>query len=122
MSAEVFYPSARCPLCGNAAPALLGRQNGHWVCPCGQSRIVISPHGQFVRDPFRPSSNISIQQLRRQSRPLSRLLRDTPIQLWAIGGGLALAAIGVWTWPVVTSRGFHTNPSPPPAIHRDALN
>jgi hypothetical protein len=98
MSAEVFHPSSLCPLCGNPANAAIRAQNGHLVCPYCQSSFVISHHGQFVRDPFRRAPLVSIQQLRRQSRPLSRLLRDHQLSLRIIGGGLALLTIGSLAW------------------------
>jgi hypothetical protein len=98
MSAEVFHPSSLCPLCGNPANAAMSARNGHLICPYCQASFVISHHGQFVRDPFRRSPLVSIQQLRRQSRPLARLLRDSQIPLRVIIGGFALLAIGSLTW------------------------
>jgi hypothetical protein len=104
MSAEVFHPSAICPLCANAANPVMGRQSGHLICPYCQSRFVLSTHGQFVRDPFRREPTISIQQLRRQSRPLARLIRDAQAPLRTIAGGVAIFAIGALTWTGVAGK------------------
>jgi hypothetical protein len=104
MRAEFFHPSAICPLCANAANPVMGRQNGHLICPYCQSRFVLSTHGQFVRDPFRCEPTISIQQLRRQSRPLARLIRDAQTPLRTIVGGVAVLTIGALTWVSVAGK------------------
>ncbi len=104
MSAEVFHPSAICPLCVSNANSVMGRQNGHLICPYCQSRFVLGTHGHFVRDPFRREPTISIQQLRRQSRPLARLIRDAQTPLRTIIGGVAMLAIGALTWTSVVGK------------------
>ncbi|NJN48873.1 MAG: hypothetical protein HC805_02575 [Alkalinema sp. RL_2_19] len=98
MSAEVFHPSSSCPLCHNPATSAIGRFNGRLVCPCCHSRLVLSGSGQFVRDPFTQKQLISIQKLRRQSRPLARLLRDVQPSRRTLFGGAAILAVAGLTW------------------------
>jgi hypothetical protein len=102
MSAEVFHRST-CPLCGGTANSIGGRFNGRLICPYCHSSIVVSVHGQFVRDPFKRKPLISIQQLRRQSQPLSRLLRDVQSPLRLLVGGLVILTIGSLTWQNYTA-------------------
>ncbi len=98
MSAEAFHHH-NCPLCGSSTlDAAIGRFNGRLVCPYCNSNLVVSPHGQFVRDPFARAALISTEQLRRQSGPLARILRDIQSPLRLFLGGLALLAITGLTW------------------------
>jgi hypothetical protein len=121
MSAEVFHPSYHCPLCRNRVdraadrqpldfsqgqlslnpalpPASLGWLKGQLRCPYCKSNFVATGQGQFVRDPFRTAPRLSIQQLRRQSRPLARLRRDLQPALWAFAGAIAVLVIGGMTY------------------------
>jgi hypothetical protein len=103
MNAEAFHPPDRCPLCRNTANSVVGGQNGHAVCPYCQGRFVLSTHG-FIRDPFRPAPIVSTQKLRRQSRPLARLLRDTQTPIRSLIGGLAILTIGALAWSSYARR------------------
>ncbi|MBE9031535.1 hypothetical protein IQ266_17520 [filamentous cyanobacterium LEGE 11480] len=118
MSAEAFYQSSSCPLCCNVAQTALDRINGRLVCPCCNASLVVSGNGQFVRDPFTREQLISIQQLRRQSRPLARLLRDMQTPLRTLLGGVAIVAIGGLAWANFVGEPPTFNPGGEPKIER----
>jgi hypothetical protein len=115
MNADAFHPSDRCPLCRNTANSVVGGGNGHAVCPYCQGRFVLSTHG-FIRDPFRPASIVSIQKLRRQSRPLARLLRDTQTPLRTILGGIAILTIGALAWSSYARQTPNASNHHPPIV------
>ena len=66
-----------CPICQkNANKKALKTCTGLYNCPYCQERLVVCHSGNFVRDPF-PLKQITLSSvLRRQSRPLARILRD----------------------------------------------
>jgi hypothetical protein len=66
-----------CPICQkNATAKALKTCTGLYNCPYCQERLVVCRSGNYVRDPF-PLKQITLSSvLRRQSRPLSRILRD----------------------------------------------
>ena len=69
--------------------------NGLLTCPQCRQRLVVSMSGHYVRDPFSPKKQkVTERMLRRQSRPLARILRDSGIskhsQFLALLGSLIL--------------------------------
>jgi hypothetical protein len=97
MSADTFGQSSACPLChqgtgfGGQLTATLSSQlvTGLLTCTHCRSRFVVGINGHCVRDPFsRPKSTPSPSQLRRQSWPLARLLRDAQSPLAVLMGVL----------------------------------
>ncbi|MEM9926081.1 MAG: hypothetical protein AAF915_20415 [Cyanobacteria bacterium P01_D01_bin.50] len=66
-----------CPICQkNARAKALKSCTGLYSCPYCQERLVVCNSGNYVRDPF-PLKQITLSSvLRRQSRPLARILRD----------------------------------------------
>jgi hypothetical protein len=53
--------------------------DGLVICASCRSGLVMSRQGHYVRDPFRRHSTISARQLRLQSHPLNRVLRDAGV-------------------------------------------
>lgn len=78
MNAHIFDShSAHCPICRrDRALQLSDRASGLYTCPYCQQRLVVSQSGHYVRDPFALRALQSSRLLRRQSRPLARILRD----------------------------------------------
>ncbi|MFM2428933.1 MAG: hypothetical protein RLZZ511_146 [Cyanobacteriota bacterium] len=137
MSADVFHSSYHCPLCRNLGnrpgdrhdvavpqgqmrlnpslqPAAIGWFQGQLRCPYCQSNFVSSGRGQFVRDPFHVAPRLSIQQLRRQSRPLARLRRDLQPLLLVVAGALTLVLVGGLTHAGTRDRFFPSQPTANP--------
>jgi hypothetical protein len=82
MNADTFdRGSHACPVCHRTGNFVsVNSVSGLLTCPHCRSRLVVSISGHYVRDPFcvkklKPTS----QQLRKQSRPLARILRDSGI-------------------------------------------
>jgi hypothetical protein len=97
MNADTFdRPSSPCPVChqmGGLQSVKL--MDGLLTCPHCRERLVISVSGHYVRDPFKPKPpKITGRMLRRQSRPLARILRDSGLsrhsQFLALLGSLIL--------------------------------
>jgi hypothetical protein len=74
---------------------------GLYICPYCQERLVISWSGHYVRDPFTLRHLEIGRTLRRQSRPLARILRDVgltkPSSFLGILAGAALAGVTIAT-------------------------
>ncbi|NJM46429.1 MAG: hypothetical protein HC860_09815 [Alkalinema sp. RU_4_3] len=126
MSADTYGQSSACPLCGagfNGGPltAKLSSQlvTGLLTCTHCRSRFVVGINGHCVRDPFsRRKSTPTSSQLRRQSWPIARFLRDAQAPLVVVGVLLFLGltatplrdrlpvrgAIG--TWPQLALPGW----------------
>jgi hypothetical protein len=67
------------------------QRHSHFLtCSHCRSQLVVGLHGQFVRDPFVRRGAPSGRQLRRQSSPLARLLRDVQPPLAVILGSALL--------------------------------
>ncbi|GAP93662.1 hypothetical protein NIES2104_01690 [Leptolyngbya sp. NIES-2104] len=68
------------------------------TCPHCRSRLVVSLSGHYVRDPFR-TKKLSSQQLRKQSRPIARIFRDSGLAkhspLLAIVGSLLVVSFSM---------------------------
>lgn len=98
MNAHTFDGhSAICPFChrdwGRKLTEVTG---GLYTCPYCQERLVVCQSGHYVRDPFTLRRLTSGRLLRRQSRPLARILRDfgihnPPSVLTLITGALAMS-------------------------------
>lgn len=78
---------------------------GLYTCPYCQERLVISWSGHYVRDPFTLKQLAVGRMLRRQSRPLARVLRDVGlgkrsslmgVLASAVVVGITVAAIEGW--------------------------
>lgn len=66
-----------CPLCHrNANPEKVKTCIGLFSCPYCQERFVVSASGHYVRDPFAFKQMVLATTLRRQSHPVSRIIRD----------------------------------------------
>ncbi len=81
MNADTFdRPSSPCPVCHQMGGLRsLKMVNGLLTCPYCRQRLVVSVNGHYVRDPFVFRPRVTSQMLRRQSRPIARILRDSGI-------------------------------------------
>ncbi|BAU10150.1 hypothetical protein LEP3755_06300 [Leptolyngbya sp. NIES-3755] len=100
MNADTFdRGSDSCPVCHRTGglPSVKS-VGGLLTCPHCRSRLVVSLSGHYVRDPFR-TKKLSSQQLRKQSRPIARILRDSGIAkhspLIAIVGSLLVVSFSM---------------------------
>ena len=90
-----------CPICQrNATPKPLKTRMGLFCCPYCQERLVVCQSGHYVRDPFTWRQLMVASSLRRQSRPLARILRDfvilkRPVVALVVGGAIVLSMIGI---------------------------
>ena len=69
--------SVTCPICqrlDSLQQIKLG--NGLFTCPYCQEQLVVAWSGHYVRDPHKDKQLVVSEALRRQSRPLVRILRD----------------------------------------------
>jgi hypothetical protein len=114
MSVPAIHPYASaCPLCGQGNGLSIGRLQGRLVCPYCNSSLVVSETGQFVRDPFgRRRPLLSIQQLRRQSRPIARMFRDVQPTMRVLLGTVALLMVAGAFLQFVESSGNWVQPLP----------
>ena len=66
-----------CPICQrNNRTKPIKSYIGLFTCPYCQEKLVVCQSGHYVRDPFIWRRIIISSALRRQSRPLARLIRD----------------------------------------------
>ncbi|AKG20730.1 hypothetical protein [Calothrix sp. 336/3] len=66
-----------CPICRrNPTPQPVTTGIGFFTCPYCSEKLVICPSGHYVRDPFVRKQMMLAESLRRQSRPLARIIRD----------------------------------------------
>ncbi|WP_071599787.1 hypothetical protein [Mastigocladopsis repens] len=90
-----------CPICQkNTTPKPVKTCMGLFTCPYCQERLVVCHSGHYVRDPFTYKQITISSSLRRQSRPLARILRDfvilkRPVVALVVGGAILLTAIGM---------------------------
>lgn len=90
-----------CPICQrNATPKPVKTCIGLFTCPYCQERLVVCQSGHYVRDPFIYKQIIISSALRRQSRPLARIIRDfvilkRPVVALVVGGAIVLSMIGM---------------------------
>jgi len=78
MNAPTFDShSSTCPICRRSSSLKSGPiLTGLLVCDQCQERLVISWSGHYVRDPFHLRRLRMERSLRRESHPVSRILRD----------------------------------------------
>ncbi|MBE9011817.1 hypothetical protein IQ250_16560 [Pseudanabaenaceae cyanobacterium LEGE 13415] len=117
MNADTFDRGSNvCPVCHrNGGLPSVKSVGGLLTCPHCRSRLVVSLSGHYVRDPFR-TKKLSSRQLRKQSRPIARILRDSGIAkhspLLAIVGSLLFVGFSMavlsrveklpdWTEPIM---------------------
>ena len=90
-----------CPICQrNATPKPLKTCIGLFTCPYCQERLVVCQSGHYVRDPFTWRQMIIASALRRQSRPLARIIRDfvllkRPMIALAVGSTIFFSMIAL---------------------------
>jgi hypothetical protein len=66
-----------CPICQrNIRTKPVKSYIGLFICPFCQERLVVCKGGHYVRDPFTWKQMMLSSMLRRQSRPLARIIRD----------------------------------------------
>ncbi|MBW4644567.1 MAG: hypothetical protein KME23_16530 [Goleter apudmare HA4340-LM2] len=88
-----------CPICQrNATPKPVKTCIGLFTCPYCQERLVVCQSGHYVRDPFTLKQMMISSALRRQSRPLARIIRDfillkRPMVALAVGSAIVLSII-----------------------------
>ncbi|AFZ58950.1 hypothetical protein H6G54_23960 [Anabaena cylindrica FACHB-243] len=88
-----------CPICQrNNRTQPVKTYRGLFTCPYCQERLVVCKSGHYVRDPFTWKQIMISSALRRQSRPLARMIRDLillkgPLVALAVGGVILLTAV-----------------------------
>ena len=66
-----------CPICQrNNRTTPIRSYIGLFTCPYCQEKLVVCQSGHYVRDPFIWRQMMISSDLRRQSRPLARMIRD----------------------------------------------
>ena len=66
-----------CPICQrNNRTTPINSYIGLFTCPYCQEKLVVCQSGHYVRDPFIWRQMMISSALRRQSRPLARIIRD----------------------------------------------
>ncbi|TPX28256.1 hypothetical protein FIV49_08570 [Cylindrospermopsis raciborskii GIHE 2018] len=81
-----------CPICrGSNTRKSFGTYMGLFTCPFCHERLVVCKSGHYVRDPFSWRKIVLGSALRRQSQPLSRLVRD----LFSLRRYLLLVGVGI---------------------------
>ena len=66
-----------CPICQrNNRTTPIKSYIGLFSCPYCQEKLVVCQSGHYVRDPFIWRQMMISSDLRRQSRPLARMIRD----------------------------------------------
>jgi hypothetical protein len=90
-----------CPICQrNATPKPIKTCIGLFTCPYCQERLVVSQSGHYVRDPSTLKQMMISETLRRQSRPLARIVRDfillkRPVVALGVAGAILLSMIAM---------------------------
>ncbi|MDJ0736778.1 MAG: hypothetical protein QNJ47_22385 [Nostocaceae cyanobacterium] len=90
-----------CPICQkNAKPIPIKTGVGLFTCPYCQERLVVCQSGHYVRDPFTWKQVMISESLRRQSRPIARIIRDfvslrRPLLAAMVGGAIFLGIMAV---------------------------
>jgi hypothetical protein len=88
-----------CPICQkNTTAKQIKTCVGLFTCPYCQERLVVSQSGNYVRDPFIFRQMMISSALRRQSRPLARILRDfvllkRPVLAFFLGSAIVFGII-----------------------------
>jgi hypothetical protein len=88
-----------CPICQrNTKKKPVEIYIGLFTCPYCQERLVVCKSGHYVRDPFTFKQLMISSALRRQSRPLARIIRDfallkRPLVALAVSSAIVLGII-----------------------------
>ena len=84
-----------CPHCAQPSRPLPDEPlNGLYTCPNCKTRLVVCWSGHFVRDPATSHHRKFTLNLRRQSRPLARAMRDIGIvPIIGLVGAIALGGL-----------------------------
>ncbi len=102
-----------CPICQRYGK---GKQIksyiGLYTCPYCQERLVVCQSGHYVRDPFTLNQIMICSALRRQSSPISRIIRDfilfkRPLLAFAVGSAVFLGMMSI------THQGTSYDQQPP---------
>ncbi len=103
-----------CPICQkNTKPKPVKTCIGLFTCSYCQERLVVCQSGHYVRDPFTLKQIMLSSALRRQSRPLARIIRDfvlfkRPLVALVLGSAILLSLLTVTQH--ATSYDPHTLP------------
>jgi hypothetical protein len=90
-----------CPICQrNNRTTPIKSYIGLFTCPYCQEKLVVCQSGHYVRDPFIWRQMMISSDLRRQSRPLARMIRDfisikRPLLSLVLGSVVFLAIITI---------------------------
>lgn len=90
-----------CPICQrNNRTQPVKTYMGLFTCPYCQEKLVVCKSGHYVRDPFTWKQIFISSALRRQSRPLARIIRDLvllqrPLVALAMGSVILLTTIAI---------------------------
>lgn len=90
-----------CPICQrNNRTTPIRSYIGLFTCPYCQEKLVVCQSGHYVRDPFIWRQMMISSDLRRQSRPLARMIRDfisikRPLLSLALGSVVFLAIMTI---------------------------
>jgi hypothetical protein len=90
-----------CPICQrNNRTTPIKSYIGLFTCPYCQEKLVVCQSGHYVRDPFIWRQMMIASDLRRQSRPLARMIRDfisikRPLLSLALGTVVFLAIMTI---------------------------
>ena len=111
MNADTFdRSSSHCPCHQIGGLRSTKLVDGLLTCPYCCERLVVSVSGHYVRDPFALRQRVTSHRLRRQSRPLARILRDSGISkhspLLAMLGTLLLLGFTMATVSEVSHQRF----------------
>jgi uncharacterized protein YbaR (Trm112 family) len=90
-----------CPICQrNNRTQPVKTYMGLFTCPYCQEKLVVCKSGHYVRDPFTWKQIFISSALRRQSRPLARIIRDLvllqrPLVALAMGSVILLTTLAI---------------------------
>jgi hypothetical protein len=90
-----------CPICQNSTATPVRSYVGLFSCPYCHQRLVVCKSGHYVRDPFTFRQIMVSSTLRRQSRPLARIIRDffvfkSPLLAVVLGSAIVFGMISVY--------------------------
>lgn len=90
-----------CPICQKHSPSpAVPTYIGLFTCPYCQERLVVCQSGHYVRDPFNFKQIAISSAIRRQSRPLARIIRDfllpkRPVVALVVSSAVLFAMIAI---------------------------
>ncbi|PMB53333.1 hypothetical protein CEN39_05015 [Fischerella thermalis CCMEE 5201] len=90
-----------CPICQNSTPTPVKSYVGLFSCPYCHQRLVVCKSGHYVRDPFILRQIMVSSTLRRQSRPIARIIRDffvfkSPLLAVVVGSAIVFGMISMY--------------------------